>query len=334
MRAIALKALTAVLAFAFGLGLAEMALRLMPPGRGSFRDTQVAEASQRSPLSLPNWRSRPPPGPKPAGVFRILSLGDSFAWGDGIYPEDAYPDRLERRLNRSGAETRFQVVNWSRPAWNTDLQWRSIRDTVDGLEPDLILIGYVLNDAEPSDVATARTLTAPLFRRSPEHPVSRQLHRHSALYRILRERLENTRQRKAFSTYYQALYRGEGWRQARAALQALHDRAKARGVPAVLVIFPVFDSQLDDRYRYADIHRTVERAGWKIGMPTLDLLPTFRGVDARRLANHPFTDPHPSELAHRIAADRIARYLHRKGLLTSRREQPDGTAIETTRRSS
>lgn len=324
MRALALKALTATIAFALGLGLAEMALRLMPPGAGSFRDTQVAtrKSSQRW---LPSWRNRSPPGPKPAGVFRILSLGDSFAWGDGIHSEDAYPDRIERRLNDSSMEARFEVVNWSRPGWNSDLQWRSVRRNFDILDPDLVLVGFVLNDAEPSADAAARSLTAPLSRRSPGHPVSRQLHRHSSLYRVLWERLENTRQRRAFTAYYHGLYEGEGWRVARAALQALHDRAATRGVSVVMVIFPVFDSQLDDRYSYADLHRVVEKAGWKIGMRTFDLLPFFRGVDARRLANYPFTDPHPSELAHRMAADRIVRYLHEKALLPDRgdRSQKD-----------
>ncbi len=330
MRAGALKALTATIAFALGLGLAEVALRLLPPGGESFRDTQVVARSS-SPRSLPDWRSRLPPGPKPAGVFRILSLGDSFAWGDGIHSEDAYPDRIERRLNDPRTEARLQVVNWSRPGWNSELQWHSVRHNFENLEPDLVLIGFVLNDAEPSDPLSARSLTAPLSRRSPRHPVSRQLHRYSLLYRVLWERLENTRQRRAFSTYYHALYESKGWLRARQALQALHDRAETRGVPVVLVIFPVFDSQLDDRYRYADLHRTVKRAGRKIGMRTLDLLPTFRGVDANRLANRPFTDPHPSELAHRMAADRIARYLYRKGLLPVREDHPQNAPLRHPR---
>ena len=277
-----------------------------------------------SPRWLPDWRNRLPLGPKPAGVFRILSLGDSFAWGDGVHQEDAYPDRLQRRLNEPGTEARFQVINWSRPGWNSELQWRSAEHTFETLEPDLVLIGFVLNDAEPSDPSSAAVLTAPLSRRSPQHSVSRQLHRYSSLYRILWERLENTRQRRAFTTFYHALYEGEGWQTARAVLQVIHDRTATRGVPVVLVIFPVFDSQLDDRYHYADLHRTVRRAGRKIGMQTLDLLPTFRGVDANRLANYPFTDPHPNELAHRMAADRIARFLLRKGLVPDREDHsPD-----------
>jgi hypothetical protein len=50
-------------------------------------------------------------------------------------------------------------------------------------------------------------------------------------------------------------------------------------------------------------------------IPVLDLLRTYRGIDARRLAVTPFTDPHPSELAHRIAADRLVKYLLKNGLI-------------------
>ena len=45
------------------------------------------------------------------------------------------------------------------------------------------------------------------------------------------------------------------------------------------------------------------------GLEVLDLLRFYEGVDARRLAVVPFSDPHPNELAHRIAADAIAEYL-------------------------
>lgn len=313
-KALAGNALTAVIAFAVGLGLAELAVRLVPARDRSFRDTQV-HAQHRSARWQPDWRSRRPPGAKAAGVFRILSLGDSFAWGDGVHPEDAYPDRLERQLNRLGGEARFEVVNWSRPGWNSELQWRSVRPAFDSLEPDLVLIGFVLNDAEPSDSTAAHALTGQLSRRSPEHPFSRWLHRSSTLYRLLWEQVENTRQRRAFTAYYHQLYEGRCWRKARRALQALHHHAATRGVPVVLVIFPIFDSQLDERYHYGDLHRTVRQAASRIGIATLDLLPAFDGVDARRLANHPFTDPHPSELAHRMAADRIGPYLQRHGLL-------------------
>src|SRR4029453_16976194 len=37
---------------------------------------------------------------KPPGTRRLLSLGDSFAWGVGVELADAYPQRLERGAPR------------------------------------------------------------------------------------------------------------------------------------------------------------------------------------------------------------------------------------------
>src|ERR687887_1849604 len=41
---------------------------------------------------------------KPSGARRVVSLGDSFAWGASVEFDDAYPQRLERGLNRRRRE--------------------------------------------------------------------------------------------------------------------------------------------------------------------------------------------------------------------------------------
>jgi hypothetical protein len=43
-------------------------------------------------------------------------------------------------------------------------------------------------------------------------------------------------------------------------------------------------------------------------------LPAYAGIDAVRLAVEPFSDPHPNELAHRIASQYLVDYLVREGL--------------------
>ena len=50
-------------------------------------------------------------------------------------------------------------------------------------------------------------------------------------------------------------------------------------------------------------------------MPYLDLLPAFQGVDPVRMQAVPGIDPHPSEIAHRIAAEAILNYLLKQGLV-------------------
>ena len=42
-----------------------------------------------------------------------------------------------------------------------------------------------------------------------------------------------------------------------------------------------------------------------LGIPVFDLFEVYRDIEGRRLPVTPFTNPHPNELAHRLAADAI-----------------------------
>ena len=81
------------------------------------------------------------------------------------------------------------------------------------------------------------------------------------------------------------------------------------------MVFPIFDSQLDHRYHYHALHETMARTANELGIDSVDLLPRYAGIDARRLALDPFLDAHPSELAHRIAATAILEELDARGWL-------------------
>ena len=55
--------------------------------------------------------------------------------------------------------------------------------------------------------------------------------------------------------------------------------------------------------------KKVAAAAKGLDLPVLDLLPAYAGIDARRLAAEAFTNPHPNELAHRIAAQELSGYI-------------------------
>lgn len=294
----------------------ELLSRILPWAGEPTRSTAVrADAISRPPQ--PDFRTRRYVLARRPDVVRIVVTGDSFAWGHGVHPEDAFPDRLEVRLRERGAPRRFEVINWSRPGWNTVQQYRSLRDHLDDLSPDQLIVSFVLNDAQPTERRAANELmrAAGVFRREPTRRWSASLARHSRLYAWAWTRLENSRQRRAMGSFYRALFEGEHWRQCRAALRRIRDEARRRSIGLLLVVFPVFDSQLDERYAYRPLHARVGEAAEELGIPVLDLLEVYAGIDGRLLAAFPFTDPHPSELAHRLAADAILERLAREGRL-------------------
>jgi hypothetical protein len=55
---------------------------------------------------------------KPKGIFRIVTLGDSFTWGDKIaHTEDTWPYVVERLLHAKGIRT--EVINMAHTGFTT-----------------------------------------------------------------------------------------------------------------------------------------------------------------------------------------------------------------------
>ncbi|MGH9379206.1 MAG: SGNH/GDSL hydrolase family protein [Thermoanaerobaculia bacterium] len=296
----------------------EITLRLLPqrppPGSGAL---DIPHTSQ---YHDPDFRQRRYDLRRrradPGAPYRILVVGDSFTWGSRVREEDAYPDRMQARLAKRYGPDRFEVINFSRPGWNTARELNAVRRWKRSLRPDALVLGYCLNDADPVSQEALQRLMSGTEAREPAGPVSRVLHRHSRAYRLLYDKLENIRRRRALVRYYHAIYEHEtGWRTTRASLTGFRDLAAERRMPFLVVLFPILDSQLDWRYKYDDLHWRLRQTAEELGIDLLDLLPEYRGIDARRLAAEPFVDGHPSELAHRIAADAILDRWVRRGVL-------------------
>jgi len=80
---------------------------------------------------------------KPEGTFRILAVGDSYTWGDGVGDGDVWLRKLERDLDACGP---VEVINAGIVGRNTVGEADYLRDKGARLKPDLILVG-----AEPGD---------------------------------------------------------------------------------------------------------------------------------------------------------------------------------------
>lgn len=243
-----------ILAFAVLEGL----LRVTPAQPS--RESGALRTRHGSALHSPDFRRRGHPAERASAdtddTFRILIVGDSFTWGANVLEEDTYPDRMAVRLAKWHGEGRFEVVNFSQPGWNTARELDAARASMSQIAPDVLIVGYVLNAAEPMSRKALARLRGPSHApRSPESTVSRLLYARSRAYRLLFDKLENIRRRRALLRYYHSLYRYEpGWSNTRESLAGFSALADKRGIPFLLVVFPIFDSQLDWRYKYEDLH--------------------------------------------------------------------------------
>jgi hypothetical protein len=331
IRAILLRAAIVGAAIVVALLVGEATLRAVRRDRQGFRPTNVP-ATRTSVPYLPDFRDRPRSRRKAAGTFRILVIGDSFAWGAGVHSDDAFPDRLQRRVDRLGSERRIEVVNWSRPGWNTSYEWKVTGYRLPRLQPDLIVIGFCLNDAEPSG-ERRHELQHGVRRRKLRSAWARSLARHSVLFETLAASWENVRQTRAVRAYYPTIFADEeSWGQCVRALGRFQDYAVEHRIPLLVMVFPVFDGQVDEEYPYRAQHLQLEAAAAERGIAVLDLLRAFEGMDTRRLAVVPFTDPHPDEIAHRIAADELFDYLMERRWLPVEAPSEAPVTVETSER--
>ena len=85
--------------------------------------------------------------PKPLGVTRIVTIGDSSTFGWGVEPEYTFQHLLEDRFDRGGSETAIEVLNLGISGHTSRHGLGLFEHYVRDLEPDVLIMSYGANDA-------------------------------------------------------------------------------------------------------------------------------------------------------------------------------------------
>ncbi len=95
-----------------------------------------------------DWRT-----PKPAGLVRVVLLGDSFVHGNGIAADERAGAFLEGYLReRKGAAAEVECLHVGVAAWNIRAECAFLRRQLSLLEPDLVVHVTVANDLDDNYV--------------------------------------------------------------------------------------------------------------------------------------------------------------------------------------
>jgi lysophospholipase L1-like esterase len=305
--------------FGLALGLASLAISLLAAEyvvRHAFRDVESA-ADTRSYFhrhvaeqnSL-GFRGREVRRDKPGHTYRIAVIGDSLTWGVGVAYRERFGDLLEERLNaRRPADVTYEVLNFGRSGWDIGDELEALRTLVLPAHPDFVLLQWYVNDFEDGDYAD-RPHPAPLM---PWEPVTAELLRRSALYSVLQAQWVIAQEKlRLVETYPDYMYRRFGdpdGPHSTAAIERTREfigECRSHGVGVSLVLFPHVDPDLSaGRYRYDYLHDRVLAACRQEGITCADLRSTFAAYPEYLTLWANRLDPHPSALAHRLAADRL-----------------------------
>ena len=232
---------------------------------------------------------------KDPGVFRIAILGDSIVWGYGLKLEHTFAKQLEKLLNE-GTDNNFEVMNFGVSGYSTMQEIEYYRVKASRYEPDLVIVGYCLNDFKESSVE------GNAFRHSYYGLFSK-----SYLYDYLHRVFTGV-------SYNQFGYMPDAPK-AQIDLQEQFRKLASycNGRRNVVVVFPAL-ADFDD-YFFEVEHRQIHNALAGLNYATLDLLDVFRKHDAESLTQNQTDYTHPNAFGTRLAAQATLDLLAKKQLV-------------------
>ncbi len=259
------------------------------------------------------------------GTMRVVALGDSYTWGDGIaLTEETWPAQLEQRL-RDTLRTPVEVINTGRSGWTTANEAELLRRFGWQWSPDLVVLQFTLNDVTESspgfhDREDARIRVLP--HRFRTGTIGR-----SAILFFLETRLSGL-VKPYWGTTNPANYHPDSlaWRQTAAALREIGDSATARRVPVLLLIYPLLTPGAwnAETYPYKELINQVAGAGQQAGLDVVNLVEVYgaEGGDWKRWWVSPY-DPHPNATANAIAVRALMAHINQRGYLARVRRTAD-----------
>jgi lysophospholipase L1-like esterase len=233
-------------------------------------------------------RDREFPYERGSKKLRILMLGDSLTVGWGVPLEATFSKRIERLYADNGIDA--DVINTGVGNYNTVQEVQYFLNEGYKYKPDIVVLNFFVNDAEPilphhQPTLVARNCYACIFIAGRLDTVTRKFSGSGD-----------------WASYYLGLYndgRAEGWLMAQDYIRRLAEFCKANGVELLVASLP----ELHDvtNYRFQNITDMVHKAARQNGVAFIDILPYVKNRPSPELwVTAP--DPHPNELAHGLIA--------------------------------
>jgi lysophospholipase L1-like esterase len=240
--------------------------------------------------------------PKSPDRYRIVVVGDSFTWGQGIEAGERFSNLLQGFLG-----PRYEVLNFGRPGNNMPEHLDVLQEVLP-VSPDFVLLQLYINDFE-----------MPQMERPQPYPLlparfGRGIERSSLLYDLMNQQWANVQPTlhivDSYERYMARNLRDPGAPNSRLAFGMLREfieKSRRAGVACGTVLFPAPDAMgpHGSNYPFGYLHERVGTTCAAQQIRCLDLLPAFSTIeDPRSMWVSPF-DAHPNAMANQRAAREI-----------------------------
>ena len=172
---------------------------------------------------------------KPDGVFRIMILGDSSAFGFAVNQDEVFASILQRKLQKKYPDKKIEVVNAAVMGYTTFSSLNFFREKGQRFNPDAIIISH--NNDPDMDLDEDKNRVPPKYLQ----PLMKILYR-SNIYMAIRREILN-REYKNTPEIYKKISDGQGSRRVSPDdfgdnLQKIMDLAKKKGIKVIVVSMP------------------------------------------------------------------------------------------------
>ena len=130
--------------------------RFMPALPAEFQNNPTWTIS----LNALGYRDVEFPMAKSPAALRIACLGDSWTFGMNVDQDRSYPNRLAARLRESPTDTTFDVMNFGILGYSSFQGLQLLKARVLDLHPDIVAIGFGMNDSEVAGYRDRDMVTA------------------------------------------------------------------------------------------------------------------------------------------------------------------------------
>lgn len=238
-------------------------------------------------LNAEGFRDQARPRHRPGEAHRIAVLGDSCTFGMGVKDEDLFTRRLEELVGRRHATKKIEVLNFGVSGFATEQERWIYHHNAKGYQPDVVLLMMTDND----DVSYLEEIRVNKELSQKQDPVSRI----AIFNQILQSRLSASTRDFRNSIQH---------------LNTLAEECRSEKRSFAVVLFHAWRSRSWTQLKSA-LAEHLDRA-----IPVLDLERVLIGSHRPEDLRVHDVDPHPNELAHRLAAEEIDRFLAERRMAT------------------
>lgn len=89
---------------------------------------------------------------KRKNTYRILCLGDSHTYGQGVATKDLFTTILEKKLNKLKRGREYEIINSGVRGYSINQEVAFLKEKGLGLSPDIVIIFFFINDIFQEDI--------------------------------------------------------------------------------------------------------------------------------------------------------------------------------------